>query len=288
MPLVKTKNVLAIAEEKNFALPAFNIPIPEFILWVLEEAEELRAPVIIQVAPVEYKALDIRMFYGTLQSLSERFSVPFSLHLDHAHTEGEVLLAIQNGFSSVMIDGSRLPFAENVRLTQRIVALAHPIGVLVEGELGRVGGLEGDETWEKESEEEDFFTSPEEAEAFVKEAPVDLLAVAVGTRHGLYGDRIPKLQLELIQKIRERTRLPLVLHGGSGTPVGELQTAGKRGVRKINYSTALRVEYLKAFREILSNQPEELMVSKMLPAIAQAVKKVVRECIISSDAQNKV
>ncbi|MGC8778808.1 MAG: class II fructose-bisphosphate aldolase [Candidatus Caldatribacteriaceae bacterium] len=288
MPLVKTKNVLAIAEEKNFALPAFNIPIPEFILWVLEEAEELRAPVIIQVAPVEYKALDIRMFYGTLQSLSERFSVPFSLHLDHAHTEGEVLLAIQNGFSSVMIDGSRLPFAENVRLTQRIVALAHPIGVLVEGELGRVGGLEGDETWEKESEEEDFFTSPEEAEAFVKEAPVDLLAVAVGTRHGLYGDRIPKLQLELIQKIRERTRLPLVLHGGSGTPVGELQTAGKRGVRKINYSTALRVEYLKAFREILSNQPEELMVSKMLPAIAQAVKKAVRECIISSDAQNKV
>jgi len=288
MPLVKTKSVLAIAEEKNFALPAFNIPIPEFILWVLEEAEELRAPVIIQVAPVEYRALDIRMFYGTLQSLSERFSIPFSLHLDHAHTEEEVLLAIQNGFSSVMIDGSRLPFAENVRLTQRIIALSHPIGVLVEGELGRVGGLEGDETWEKESAEEDFFTSPEEAEAFVKEAPVDLLAVAVGTRHGLYGDRIPKLQLDLIRAIRGKTGLPLVLHGGSGTPVEELQAAGKRGVRKINYSTALRVEYLKAFREILNNQPEELMVSKMLPALAQAVKRAVRECIISSDAQHKV
>lgn len=287
MPLVTTKDVLRIAEEKNFALPAFNIPIPEFILWVLEEAENLRAPVIIQVAPVEYKALDIRMFYGTLQALSERFSIPFSLHLDHAHHEEEILLAIQNGFSSVMIDGSRLPFQDNIRLTQRVLSLAHPVGVLVEGELGRVGGLEGDEAWENEGNGEDFFTSPDEAKAFVKEAPVDLLAVAVGTRHGLYGDRIPKLQLELIQEIREKTHLPLVLHGGSGTPAEELQAAGKRGVRKINYSTALRVEYLNAFREILTHQPEELMVSKMLPSLAQAVKKAVRECIVSSDAQHK-
>ena len=288
MPLVTTKYVLHIAEEKNFALPAFNIPIPEFILWVLEEAEELRSPVIIQVAPVEYRALDIRMFYGTLWSLSERFSVPFSLHLDHAHTEEEILLAIQNGFSSVMIDGSRLPFAENVRLTRRVIDLVHPVGVLVEGELGRVGGLEGDETWEQECDEEDFFTSPEEAEAFVKEAPVDLLAVAVGTRHGLYGDRVPKLQLERIREIREKTRLPLVLHGGSSTPIEELQEAGRRGIRKINYSTALRVAYLKAFREILANQPEELMVSKMLPPIAGEVKKAIRECIISSGSQNKI
>lgn len=286
MPLVTTKSILHIAEEKNFALPAFNIPIPEFILWVLEEAEELRAPVIIQVAPIEYKALDIRMFYGTLVALSERFSIPFSLHLDHAHTEEEVLLAIKSGFSSVMIDGSRLPFPENVRLTRRILALAHPVGVLVEGELGRVGGLEGDEVWEKE--DNDFFTSPEEAQKFIQEAPVDLLAVAVGTRHGLYGDRIPQLQLELIQEIREKTHLPLVLHGGTGTPMEQLQSASKRGVRKINYSTALRVEYLKAFRHLLETQPEELMVSKMLPILAQAVKKPIRECIISSGAHNTI
>ncbi len=172
MPLVSTKTLLNIAEEKNFALPAFNIPIPEFILWILEEAETLRAPVIIQVAPVEYKALHIAMFRGTLLSLSEHFSVPFSLHLDHAHREEEVLLAIQNGFSSVMIDGSRLPFPENVRLTKGIVDLAHPVQVLVEGELGRVGGLEGDEIWEKEANEDEFFTSPEEAEQFVQEVPV--------------------------------------------------------------------------------------------------------------------
>ncbi|MGQ9473782.1 MAG: class II fructose-bisphosphate aldolase [Candidatus Caldatribacteriaceae bacterium] len=286
MPLVTTKSVLQIAEEKNFALPAFNIPIPEFILWVLEEAEELRAPVIIQVAPIEYKALDIRMFYGTLVALSERFSIPFSLHLDHAHTEEEVLLAIKSGFSSVMIDGSRLPFPENVRLTQRILALAHPVEVLVEGELGRVGGLEGDEVWEKE--DNNFFTSPEEAKKFIQEAPVDLLAVAVGTRHGLYGDRIPQLQLELIQEIREKTHLPLVLHGGTGTPMEQLQSASERGVRKINYSTALRVEYLKALRHLLETQPEELMVSKMLPILAQAVKKSIRECIISSGAYNTI
>ncbi len=285
MPLVPTSFLLRLAEERAFALPAFNVPVLEFVLWVLEEAERLHAPVIVQVAPVEYQALDIRVFHGVLLSLSERFSIPFSLHLDHAHTREEVLLALRYGFSSVMIDGSRLSFAENVRVTKGILELAHPLGVLVEGELGRVGGLEGDEAWE--GKEEEFFTSPGEAEAFVREVPVDLLAVAVGTRHGLYRGT-PKLELERIEEIRQRTHVPLVLHGGSGTPEEELKGAVLRGVRKINYSTALRVAYLEAFRDILNQRLGDMAVHRMLPEVGQAVKQVVEECIVASCAQGRV
>lgn len=285
MPLVPTVFLLALAEEQGFALPAFNVPLLEFTLWILEESEHLRAPVIIQVAPVEYRALDIRMFYGTLLSLSERFSIPFSLHLDHAHTREEVLLAMRHGFSSVMIDGSRLPFAENVRVTREVLDLAHPLGVLVEGELGRVGGLEGDEAWERE--EEAFFTSPEEAEAFVREAPVDLLAVAVGTRHGFYRG-VPKLDLGRVAEIRKRVGVPLVLHGGSGTPKEELKEAIALGVRKINYSTALRAAYLEAFRRMLTHRPEDVAVHRMLPEVGKAVKEAVAECIVACCALGKV
>jgi len=288
MPLVSTQTILKLAEEKNFALPAFNVPIPEFILWVLEEGEEMRAPLIIQVAPVEYEALDIRMFYGTLLFLSQKFSIPFSLHLDHAHHLEDILLAIQNGFSSVMIDGSRLPLEENINLTNKVIEIAHPVEVLVEGELGRVGGLEGDESWEEKSKEEDFFTSPQEAQEFTGKAPVDMLAVAVGTRHGLYKGRTPQLQFERIKEIRAKTSLPLVIHGGSGTPREQLRKAAQLGVRKINFSTALRVQYLSAFPEYLANHPEELMVGKILQGIEGKVKEAIRECIIASCAEGKV
>lgn len=282
MPLVPSGMLLRLAEEGNFALPAFNVPVPEFILWILEESEKLRSPVIIQVAPVEYQALDLRMFYGTLLFLSERFLIPFAFHLDHAREEKEVLFALRNGCSSVMIDGSRLPFEENVALTRRVTVLAHSAGVLVEGELGRVGGLEGDE-----AEDGDSFTAPLEAEEFVQRTFVDLLAVAVGTRHGFY-DRTPELQFDLIEEIRCRTRLPLVLHGGSGTPQEELQKAVVRGVRKINFSTALRAEYLQAFRNFVEAHPGDVAVHRMLPSLAFRVKEVVRECIVASLAQGRV
>lgn len=282
MPLVPTKFLLRIAEEQCFALPAFNVPLPEFILWILEEGEALRAPLVIQVAPVEYRALDIRMLYGALLFLSERFSVPFAFHLDHAHAREEVLFALRYGCSSVMIDGSRLPFEENVTLTRSVVALARPLEVLVEGELGKVGGLEGDDEGDG-----DAFTSPEEAEEFVRRTSVDLLAVAVGTRHGFYS-HTPSLQLDLLEEIRHRTCLPLVLHGGSGTPEEELKKAIARGVRKINFSTALRVAYLEAFQECAGTHLQDAALHKMLPFLASRVKAVVQECILASLASGKV
>ncbi|MDK2897721.1 MAG: fructose-bisphosphate aldolase, class [Candidatus Atribacteria bacterium] len=282
MPLVSTRSVLEIAERKNFALPAFNVSNLEFMVWCLEQAQEMDYPIIVQIAPVEYRPLDIKAMASALEALSQRYSIPFSLHLDHAHEIKEVMEAIQSGFSSVMIDGSRLPFVENIKLTRSVVELAHMVGVSVEGEIGRVGGLEGDEHWETEGSPEDFLTTPEEAEGFVAETGVDSLAVAVGTRHGLYLDRPPKLDLDRIRAIKNRLSIPLVIHGGSGTPEDQLQAAVRLGIRKINFSTVLRVAFVDGLKDYFSLHPDELFIPKIMQEIAPKVKNAVKSCIIAS------
>ncbi|MCX6088817.1 MAG: class II fructose-bisphosphate aldolase, partial [Candidatus Atribacteria bacterium] len=139
MALVSTRELIEIAEKGNFALPAFNVPSLEFILWVLEEAEERKSPVILQLAPVEYRLLDLAAISASVVALSGKFSIPFSLHLDHSHEPQDNMDALLNHFSSVMIDGSRSPLAANIQLTRKVVEMAHLAGALVEGEIGRVG-----------------------------------------------------------------------------------------------------------------------------------------------------
>ena len=145
---------------------------------------------------------------------------------------------------------SRHSIEKNIEITKKVVEISHLAEVIVEGEIGRVGGLEGDEQWEVDPESDDFFTLPEEAAFFANKTGVDLLAVAVGTRHGLYNGMVPRLQFDRIREIKKQTHLPLVIHGGSGTPVDQLQQAVRAGVRKINFSTTLRVAFLKAFASI--------------------------------------
>lgn len=281
MPFVKSKQLIEIAEQHSCAIPAFNTPHLEFMMWVLDKAESLRSPAMIQIAPVEHRFTDIRAFSALLNVLSDRYTIPFSLHLDHAHQYLEIVQAIQASYSSVMIDASRYPFAENVRLTRQVVEVAHAVNVMVEAEIGRVGGLEGDESWENDGPSDAFYTSTEEAEQFVRETGVDLLAVAVGTRHGVYSEGIPTLNLERIREIRERTSIPLVLHGGSGTPIEQLQEASRSGVRKINFSTLLRVSFMKGFREYIAQHPEEFFLPKMFQAASAEVTAAVQECFDS-------
>ncbi len=281
------QHLVEIAERGNFALPAFNAPHLEFMMWVLEEAEQKRSPVIIQIAPVEHHFLDINALAEGLKALSYRFSIPFSLHLDHAHHYGEIVEAIQSGFSSVMIDASRHPFEHNVTLTRQVVETAHLVHLMVEGEIGRVGGLEGDEIWEAEEDAEDSFTSGREAEMFVRETGVDMLAVAVGTRHGVYTSGPPSLRFDRIREIRERTGKPLVLHGGSGTPVQQLQQASSLGVRKVNFSTTLRVAFLRGFHDYLAAHPEEIFLPKMMREASPVVKESIFECLTSVNAEGK-
>lgn len=282
MPLVSTKYLIELAEKKEFALPAFNSPHLEFMTWILEEAEELRSPVMIQFAPVEYYFLDIAALSEALHALSRKFSVPFSLHLDHSHEIKEVMDAILNHFSSVMIDGSRHSIEKNIEITKKVVEISHLAEVIVEGEIGRVGGLEGDEQWEVDPESDDFFTLPEEAAFFANKTGVDLLAVAVGTRHGLYNGMVPRLQFDRIREIKKQTHLPLVIHGGSGTPVDQLQQAVRAGVRKINFSTTLRVAFLKSIREYTDHHPDELFLPKIFRDISPSLKAAARECMESS------
>ena len=282
MPLVSTKYLIELAEKKEFALPAFNSPHLEFMTWILEEAEKLNSPVIIQFAPVEYYFLDIAALSDALHALSRKFSVPFSLHLDHSHEIKEVMDAILNHFSSVMIDGSRHSIEKNIEITKKVVDISHLAEVIVEGEIGRVGGLEGDEQWEVDPESDDFFTLPEEAAFFASQTGVDMLAVAVGTRHGLYNGMVPHLQFERIREIKKQTRLPLVIHGGSGTPVDQLQQAVIAGVRKINFSTTLRVAFLNSIREYIDLHPEELFLPKIFRDISPSLKAAARECMESA------
>lgn len=288
MPLVSTKYLIELAEKKEFALPAFNSPHLEFMIWILEEAENLHSPVIIQFAPVEYYFLDITALSDALHALSRKYSVPFSLHLDHSHEVKEVMDAILNRFSSVMIDGSRHPIEKNIEITKKVVEISHLAGVMVEGEIGRVGGLEGDELWEVDPESDDFFTLPEEAAFFSNKTGIDMLAVAVGTRHGLYNGMIPQLQFDRIREIKKMTHLPLVIHGGSGTPVDQLQQAVHAGVRKINFSTTLRVAFLKSIREYTDVHPDELFLPKIFRDISPSLKAAARECMESSLSVGKV
>ncbi|NLJ37418.1 MAG: class II fructose-bisphosphate aldolase [Candidatus Atribacteria bacterium] len=288
MPLVSTKYLIELAEKKEFALPAFNSPHLEFMIWILEEAENLHSPVIIQFAPVEYYFLDITALSDALHALSRKYSVPFSLHLDHSHEVKEVMDAILNRFSSVMIDGSRHPIEKNIEITKKVVEISHLAGVMVEGEIGRVGGLEGDELWEVDPESDDFFTLPEEAAFFSNKTGIDMLAVAVGTRHGLYNGMIPQLQFDRIREIKKMTHLPLVIHGGSGTPVDQLQQAVHAGVRKINFSTTLRVAFLKSIREYTDLHPDELFLPKIFRDISPSLKAAARECMESSLSVGKV
>lgn len=288
MPLVSAKYLIELAEKKEFALPAFNSPHLEFMIWILEEAESLHSPVIIQFAPVEYYFLDITALSDALHALSRKYSVPFSLHLDHSHEVKEVMDAILNRFSSVMIDGSRHPIEKNIEITKKVVEISHLAGVMVEGEIGRVGGLEGDELWEVDPESDDFFTLPEEAAFFSNKTGIDMLAVAVGTRHGLYNGMIPQLQFDRIREIKKMTHLPLVIHGGSGTPVDQLQQAVHAGVRKINFSTTLRVAFLKSIREYTDLHPDELFLPKIFRDISPSLKAAARECMESSLSVGKV
>ncbi len=287
MSLVSTKSLIELAEKGNFALPAFNSPHLEFMTWILEEAEEMHSPVIVQFAPVEYCFTDITALSDALLALSKKYTVPFSLHLDHSHEIKEVMDALLNHFSSVMIDGSRHSLENNIAITRKVVEISHLAGVIVEGEIGRVGGLEGDERWEKDLESDEFFTSPEEAALFARETGVDMLAVAVGTRHGLYNEMVPHLQFDRIREIKKQTGLPLVIHGGSGTPLDQLQQAVTSGVRKINFSTTLRVAFLEGMKDYMTHHPDELFLPKIFRDIAPRLKAAAHECMEASLSTGK-
>lgn len=249
MALVSMKEMLSDARREKRAVGAFNVANYETALGVFKAAEAEKSPVIIQVYMrlfTSEKAWDLA---GTLLRLARRSNQPIALHLDHGETLEQVASAIRAGYTSVMLDGSRLPFEENAAVTALASRLAHGAGVSAEGEIGHVA--QGDET---------ALTSVEEAVAFAEKTQVDALAVSIGTAHGYYKAE-PRLDIDRCKAIAEALPdLPLVLHGGSGTPLEAVWQSIQNGIAKVNIATEYMDTYLKSSRAEL-----EKLNGKFLP-----------------------
>lgn len=257
MPLVDPREVLPQAAAAGYAVPALNFHSLDMVPALLEVAEAERSPVILQASRGTIDFLGFEAIAAVVQAAARRCRVPVILHLDHASDYGLVLGALRHGFTSVMADGSSLPFEENVSLTAKVVEAAHAAGVAVEGELGYVprAAEPGAEAGSGSPDVYDF-TRPEQAEEFVARTGVDSLAVAVGTVHGLYRET-PRLDLERLAAIRARVPVPLVLHGGSGVPAEMLQAAIARGVAKVNFATELKHAWAGGLRAALAGEERD-------------------------------
>lgn len=229
--LVTMNAVLDYAEANNQAIGAFNVCSLEGIQAVLEAAEEQNQPVILQFAPAHEEYISLDTIGPVMVLLAEQSTAPVCVHLDHGDSIARVKKALELGFTSVMYDGSTLPFDQNVANTRMAVEIADEYGASVEAEIGAMSGTEGTMVGHESS-----YTDPEEAKLFVDLTGVDALACSFGTVHGLYAAE-PNLDFERISKIRELADIPVVMHGGSGVSEADFKECINRGVRKINYYT---------------------------------------------------
>lgn len=270
--LVNMKALLAVANEHNFAVPAFNTPTGMIMRGVLEASEEAQAPVIIEVHPDEL-AFARSSFITALIEEAHKATVPVCIHLDHGSSIDQILKAIQVGYTSVMIDASSHPYEENVAITHQVCALAHAVDVSVEAELGTIGTTKQD--MEQTSSTEIRYTDPVQAANFVQETGVDTLAVAIGTCHGIYPKgMIPTLQLELLKQIKKATGIPLVLHGGSANRDEEIAAASRLGINKINISSDIKDPFYQKCREVLKD-PYIREPGDIYPPCIAEMKKVI-------------
>lgn len=278
------KSILDVANANNFAIPAFNISDWAMFNGVMDISEELAAPVIIAIHPDEVAHITTDLI-PAMHSRAHRSSVPVAIHWDHGGTYEQIITAIKAGFTSVMIDASLLPFAENVALTRKVVDAAHAVGIQVEGELGTIGA---NDSYGESGAAEIIYTNPADAVRFIEETGVDSLAIAIGTSHGLYpADKNPELRHDLLQEIKAATGIPLVLHGGSSNPDAELRRAVRLGINKINISSDIKVSYHNRMREVLGTDERLREPNAIQPEPIAALKVTAAEKIELFDAAGK-
>lgn len=276
MVLYTGKSILDVANQNNFAIPAFNISDWAMFLGVMDISEEKNAPVIIAIHPDEVSHVTTDLI-AAIRERAHRSSVPVAIHWDHGGTFEQMIVAIQAGFTSVMIDASLLPFEENVALTRKVVEAAHAVGVQVEGELGTIGA---NDSYGESGAAEIIYTNVDDAVRFVEETGVDSLAIAIGTSHGLYpADKNPELRHDLLEQIKAAVGIPLVLHGGSGNPDAELARAVSLGINKINISSDIKVSYHNRMREILGTDEQLREPNAIQPEPIAALKVTAAEKI---------
>ncbi len=270
--------------DKGYAVAQININNLEFVQAIIEAAEEERAPVILGASEGALKYMGLDYAVAIAQTAAERSSVPVMLHLDHGPNLDWVLKAIRAGFSSVMIDASRLPLEENIALTKQVVDLCHSLDIEVEAELGRITGTDDDLTIDERMA---TLCRPEDAERFVGETHVDALAAAIGSAHGHYKGK-PQLDFNRLSAIRKATGIPLVLHGGSGIPDDDVREAIGLGIAKMNINTDNQEVFTEKVREVLQENPKLYDPRKYLGPGREAIKAMVKKKLALTGSVNRV
>ena len=289
--LVNLNEILNNARKNKYAIPAFDASDYRMIKAIIEVAEELKAPVILMGLPSDLSNEQFDYLSKDLIGLAKAAKVPVCVHLDHATDFELIKKAIDQGYSSVMIDGSSLPLKDNIKITKQVVDYAHRYNVTVEAELGHVGdGIVGssEKSAKGNSGHDNVYTDPKEMEYFIKQTGVDCLAVSFGTSHGVYKTK-PELQIDLLKKLNEISTVPLVVHGGSGTPDDQMKEAIENGITKVNIFS----EILSAFFGEMKRQLNELDNMSLWPSAAykrpiEAMKEIVREKFYLCKAENRV
>jgi ketose-bisphosphate aldolase len=280
MPLYTTLDLLNEAEKWGYAVPAFNAYNVESAIAIIQTAEKIKSPVIVQAYDRLFKSNDAMCVAACVKEMARISYIPIALHLDHGSGEESAMKAIRHGYTGLMIDGSMQEYKKNIELTSKIVNWGNYVNIPIEGELGHVGMAAN-------GIEEGSFTEPDQAQDFVKRTGVDMLAIMVGSVHGIYKTK-PKLDIDRIRTIKKRTGIPLVLHGGSGIPDNEIKNAIAAGIRKINVATSICQAYYEGFKY---NKPEDAIYSKPLDIFMgksiELVKKFIEQKIVLFGSDGK-
>ncbi len=299
MPLVTTKGMFEKSMKEGFAIGAFNINNMEIIQGIVDAAQKQNSPVILQASSGAIKYARIKYLMKMVEAAVEETNIPIAIHLDHGPDFETCKMCIDNGFTSVMIDGSKYSFEENVALTKKVVDYAHERGVVVEAELGQLAGIEDDVNV---SEEDAKYTDPDQAKEFVERTGCDSLAIAIGTSHGAYKFKgEARLRMDILKQVKEKIpNTPIVLHGAStvipelvetcnnyggdipgakGVPDEILHEASLSGVSKINVDTDLRLAFTGEIRKSLAENPSAFDPRKYLTPAREKITEVVEHKI---------
>jgi len=281
MPYLNQTDLLLAAQAGGYAVGAFNAENMEILQAVVEAAEETRSPVLLQTTPSMLRYASPELFFGMANALAQKATVPIVLHLDHGNGFALAAQCVRAGYTSIMIDGSKLAFEENIRLSSQVVELCAPCKIPVEAELGKVGGKE-----EEIQTNDPGYTDPNEAAVFVERTGISSLAVAIGTAHGFYTGK-PVLDLARLEQIKSRVSIPLVLHGASGLTNEDVQNCIQRGICKVNFATELRNAYTEGVREALAKNASLYDPKEFGKAGRARVKQLVMQRMIVCGSAGK-
>lgn len=271
--VVSSARLMKRAEKENYAIPAFNIDNLESAMAVSEIMHEMRTPVIVQMIPRTLNYGGIAIYPAMMRELMADCPVDYALHLDHGSSLALAKKCVAGGFSSVMFDGSLMPFEDNIKFTKEVTDFALPMDVSVEGELGTIGGKE-----EGDTDLEASYTKVSEAEEFVRRTNVSTLAIGVGTAHGVYKGT-PHINIERIKEIHAAIDTPLVLHGASGLSDEVLKDCIATGITKINFATELRQAYTNGIKAEFAKDPEVFDPKIYMRGAIDNIKEVLRHKI---------